>query len=229
MSLGVFWSLLNPLVTMGVLTFVFTKIFPSSQKDYPVFVLCGLVPFNFFSLAWSNGTTSIVDNAMLIKRVSVPREVIPIATVLAHCVHLLIQIGLLLACVLLFGKGVNRYWLWMPFVWLMEVVLVCGLTMITSAMNVYIRDTRYVVEAFNAILFWLVPILYDFSTIPQKYSEIYSFNPVAALVMALRDILLHASGPPTSLLIKLGLGSFAILLAGVVLFRHLKQGFYDCL
>jgi lipopolysaccharide transport system permease protein len=134
-----------------------------------------------------------------------------------------------LACVLLFGMGVNRYWLWMPFVWLMEVVLVCGLTMITSAMNVYIRDTRYVVEAFNAILFWLVPILYDFSTIPQKYSEIYSFNPVAALVMALRDILLHASNPPTSLLIKLGLGSFAILLAGVVLFRRLKQGFYDCL
>jgi lipopolysaccharide transport system permease protein len=226
MSLGMFWSLLNPLVTLGVLTVVFTKFLPNPAIT-PLFLLCGLIPYNFFSLAWSTGTSSLADNAHLIKRVPVPREIIPIATVLGNSLHLLIQIALLLTFALVKTPGVNRYWAWLPLIWIMEVALLCGLSLISSAVNVYVRDTRYLVESFNAVLFWLVPIVYPFPR--PEYRAMFELNPVAALVMALRNILIEGKPPAASLLTNLSVGSIAVLALGWVLFRKMETGFYDYL
>jgi lipopolysaccharide transport system permease protein len=227
MSLGLLWSLLNPLIMMGVLTFVFTKVFPNPNKQFPAFVLCGIVPFNFFTIAWGTGTTSIVDNASLVKRIPMPREVVPIAAVLSNCIHLAIQIALLLVCALIFGGTVNIYWWWLPLLWFLEIVFVCGLALITSCINVYVRDTRYVVESINTVMFWLVPIFYGFEVIPRSLVEFYQFNPVAALVLCLRNILLQGTPPPVATMWKLALVAFSSLAIGALVFRKGKDSFYE--
>jgi ABC-type polysaccharide/polyol phosphate export permease len=228
MSLGVLWSLLNPLVMMGVLTFVFTKIQQNSQiPQFPVFVLCGLIPYSFFTLAWITGTTSIADNSGLIKRVPVPREVVPIAAVLSNCVHLGIQLLLLLSMVLLFGNPVTIQWLWLPLVWVLDILFVSGMALLSSALYVYIRDTRYVVESVNVLLFWLVPIFYPFSMIPARYADVYRFNPVAAVVLSLRTILLEGKPPLGSTLLNLTVVSMLAFVIGMLVFRRLKVSFYE--
>src|SRR5260221_9977780 len=227
MSLGIFWSLLNPLIMMLMMTFLFTVLYRSKTPHFQVFVLCALVPFNFFTLAWATSTNSVVENQNLIKRQRFPREILPVSTVLANCLHFLIQIALLLIFVLGSGYGVNRYWLLLPVVWGLEVVFTCGMGLITSALDVYFRDVRYIVESANRILFWAVPIFYSFAIIPQKYHLIYQLNPISAVVLATRNILLEAKAPPFSLLWKLLLVSFFCLGVGAWLFDRLERKFAD--
>jgi ABC-type polysaccharide/polyol phosphate export permease len=228
MSLGVLWSLINPLVMMAVLTFIFGRVFGGERPPlFPLFVLCGLVPYNFFTLSLIGGTLSIVENSFLIKRVPVPREVIPVAVVLSTSIHILIQIALLIVLTLAFGLRPTASWLWLPVVWIPYVVFLCGLALGSSAINVFIRDVRYLVESFNLVLFYLVPIFYSFSIIPARYSAIYQFNPVAAVVLAMRNILIDQKAPPMSLVLNLTVASVFACGLGLLIFTWLKRRFYE--
>ena len=228
MSLGVLWSLINPLVMMAVFTFVFSHVFGGARPAaYPLFVLCGLVPFNFFAIAWASATTSIVENAGLIKRVPVPREIVPIAVVLSSLVHLGIQMALLFVVAFLYGYPPALRWFWLIPIWVLYIAFVCGLALGSSAINVLVRDTRYLVESFNLVLYWLVPIFYSFDIIPAKYIPVYRFNPVAALVMATRNILMDQKPPPTTLLVNLMIAASVTLGIGVLIFKRLKPRFYE--
>jgi ABC-type polysaccharide/polyol phosphate export permease len=119
--------------------------------------------------------------------------------------------------------------LWLPVMWFLEILFVLGLAFLFSAVNVYVRDTRYVVESANTILFWLVPIFYSFSRIPDRFKAVYEFNPVAALVMMMRTILLDGHAPVTTTMENLLFVSLFTFGVGLFVFSKLQKGFYEYL
>jgi ABC-type polysaccharide/polyol phosphate export permease len=222
MSLGILWSVLNPLVMTGVLTFVFSVVMPSSLRNFPVAVLCGLIPYNFFVTGVLAGANSITDNAPLVKFVAAPRWTKPVAAVLSSSVHLAVQVLLLLGLALATGERATAAWLWLPVLLALAAALVCGLALGLAAANVYLRDTRYLLESFFLVLFWLVPVFYSFEVIPAAYRSLYEWNPVAALVLALRNVVLSGAAPPARLLLKLTAGAAAALVAGRLILARLE-------
>jgi len=229
MSLGIAWSVVNPLLMMGILTFVFTRIFNNPIHHFALFVLCALVPFNFYSLASNAGSTSLLDNQSLVKRVQCPRAVFPIASVLSSSLHFLIQITLLILLLLIFGHKVNWYWLWLPAIWGMEVVALCGLSLMTAALDIYYRDVRYLVEASGLVMFWVVPVFYSLEMVPRRYQQFFMLNPIAAVAVAGRRVLIDGVSPSANLLLQLSVVSIVLLAMGFVVFRRLERDFADYL
>lgn len=230
MSLGVLWSVANPLLMMGLLTFVFTCIYPNrSIPNFAAFVLCALVPCHFYSLALSAGTTALWDNESLVKRTRCPRRIFPIAAVLANCLHFLIQIALLLGIVLLLGYRVNRYWPLLIPIWALEVVFMCGLALITAVLDIYYRDLRYVAEASGMIMFWLVPVFYSMEMVPRRWRLLYLLNPIAAVATAGRSVLLDGRPPSANLWLPLIAISAAALIGGIKFFSRFERHLVDYL
>jgi lipopolysaccharide transport system permease protein len=228
-SLGVAWSIANPLVMMGILTFVFTRIYRNPIHHFALFVLCALVPFNFYNLASLAGTTSLLDNQSLVKRVPCPRAIFPIASVLASSLHFLIQIGLLVVLLLAFGHSMNRYWLWLLPIWAMEIIFMCGLSLITAALDIYYRDMRYLVECSGLLMFWVVPIFYTVEMIPGHLQWLYLLNPIAAVAAIDRQVMFAATAPSLALLAQLCAVSVLALLLGFAVFRRLERNLADYL
>src|SRR5262249_37596035 len=137
------------------------------------------------------------------------------------------QMTLLLVLTLAYGKQPGWQWLWLPVVWILQIAFVCGLALGASAVNVFIRDTRYVVESLNLVLFWLVPIFYSFNNIPVQYREVYRFNPLAALVMATRNILFEGIPLAMSLVRNLVIAAAVTVAIGAFVFSRLRSRFYE--
>jgi ABC-type polysaccharide/polyol phosphate export permease len=171
----------------------------------------------------------LLENQSLIKRVRCPRAIFPIAAVLSSSLHFLIQISLLIFLLLIFGHTVNRYWIWLLPIWTMEIVFMCGLCLITSALDIYYRDIRYLVECSGLVMFWMTPVFYSLEMIPQRYRMLYMMNPIAAVAVIDRQIMFAATAPSLGLLFQLSAVSLTVLAFGFALFTRLERDFADYL
>jgi len=207
-ALGFLWSLLNPLLMMAVFTIVFSFMMPNTRINrFPVFALCGILPWNFFIAALSQSVSSIVGNAHLIKKVYFPREVLPISVVMSSLVNFLLALLVLFPMLVAFGIGVTKWALFLPIVILAQFLFALGLAFVLATMNVFYRDTSIIMNVILQAWFFLTPILYPIDILPASRQILgltlpirrlmYILNPMASIVASYRTILYGSvSGAP---------------------------------
>lgn len=234
MSLGVLWSVINPLVMLGVLLIIFTFIHPNHHVvHFPVFLLIGLVVYNFLAQTLPPATSSIMDNASLVKKVIFPRELIPVSVVMSQLVHMGIQLGILFVFAFLFSVPVTWSWLWLVPCLLILLVFLFGVALISSTLYVTFRDMLYVVESGLKVSFWLTPIFYDLAQVklnmPRQLYWVYLLNPLAGCIDGVRSGLLMDQAPDPEALGFAAVVSILTLIFGWWLFRQRQHRFSDSL
>ena len=198
--LGFLWSLLNPLGMMLVFTIISPMLFRDNTIDnYPVFLLSGLLAWNYFAASMMTGTNSVVANGHLIKKIHFPTEVLPISAVLANLVNFLLALLVLFAAILVFRIGFSPWILLLPVVIIIQTLFILGIVFFLSAVQVYYRDTLIVMDVVMLAWFFLTPVFYSASLLPSAYTVfgvtldvqrlMYIVNPMASLINMYRDIL----------------------------------------
>lgn len=225
--LGFLWVILNPILLAVVLTIVFSKFARIQVTHYPLFVLSALVPWGFMSLSVSAATTSVLDNNNLIKKVHFPREILPVSVVMAHLLHFLPSLGIVLLFSFLYNSPVTPALLLLPMIILIQVSFVTGLSLLTSSLYVLYRDVRYLVDAVLTLWFYATPIIYPVSIVPEKLLTYYMLNPMTGLVEAYRELILNGRIPDIRLALFIASVSAVMLAIGALVFNRYKDSFAD--
>ncbi len=247
-ALGFLWSLLNPLGMMLVFLFVFSVVFPAEIENYPIFLLTGLLPWNFFQASVLGGTNSIVGNAHLLKKVYFPREVLPIAAVLAQLVNFLLAFVVLFAALIFFPQSISP-WVWLlPLVILIQTVFSIGIVFILSTVNVFYRDTMIIIDVVMLAWFFLTPIFYEAGDVNSATVEgemnaafnqpitvlgqtflpsrlLFIVNPVASIVNMYRDLLYAGTRTQFDFFLRTSLTALVVFGVGYWFFNRYSGRF----
>jgi len=226
--LGILWTFINPLLQLIVYTIVFSELFPCEIDQFYIFLFVGLVPWLFFSICLSGGSTSVVGQENLIKKIYFPRQVLPIAFVTSNFVNMLLTFIVIFLVLGISGYGINYVALWaLPIVMVVEYLFALAIAMIMSALTVYFRDLEYILGIVAMCWMYLTPIMYEVDTIPEKYRSLIFLNPMTGVIRCYRDILYYKRLPDLQVLGSAFLIGLTALIAGFFIFQKLQKHFVE--
>ena len=240
-ALGIAWSWLNPLLMMLVLTVVFTVMAGrNNQPAYHVFVLIGILAWNFFSASLIGATGSIVNNAHLIKKVYFPRAALPVSVVISNMINFVIALPVFFGLAWLSGVPLSgQVWLviWLPVVLLVQVIFITGVGLILTTVNVFYRDMQIIMEVVMLAWFFLTPIVYPIETVPETAALLgatldlrrllYIVNPMASIISSYRDVLYWGRFIGPDFFLRTAVTAVVVLLIGYALFDRYARRFAE--
>ena len=218
--LGIAWSLLNPILQLLVLLFIFRLAMPVNIPNYFSYLFTGLLSRSWFQASLLLSTNAIVQNRELIKLPGFPSAILPTVTVTSHLIHFLIAIPILLIFLMLGGIRLSSVIILLPLVIGIQYILTLGLAFLVSTFQVVFRDTEYLLGVLLQLFFFLVPIFYDPNTVPSPYKTFYNLNPMVLVIDAYRAILIRDEMPNSLLLLAIFLFSTFLLFLGYVISKR---------
>jgi lipopolysaccharide transport system permease protein len=228
-AIGAAWAVLQPLLTMLVFAVVFGALIrvPSDGLPYPVFAYVALLPWTFFATALTRAGGSLVTDASLITKVYFPRLLLPLSAVLSSALDFGVAFLLVLVLMGWYGIAPGPAVVTVPLFLLLAVLTALGCGLWLSALNVRYRDIAYVTPFLIQVWFFLTPVAYPSSLVPEGWRALYGLNPMAGVVEGFRWALLGSASAPGVTLVVSAAVVAVILVGGVFWFRRLEQGFAD--
>ncbi len=231
--LGFLWSFLNPLLLMCVYVLVFAVYLRVPMEKYAVFLFTGLLPWLWFSQSLGHATGVIVGSGALVKRILFPAEILPLVSVLSNLANLLLSLPLLFLFLLVFGVRPGAWLATLPLILLIQLLLTVGLALPLSALNVHLRDVEQILANLLVLLFFLSPILYPVTTIPDTLRlgealtiplrPLYFLNPVAGLVQGYQKVIFYGQEPHWIHLGMVSIMALAAFWGGYWVFDRLRD------
>lgn len=217
--LGIVWSVLNPLLSMAVLSLVFSTMFRKSIENYPVYYLTGFVIWNFFTSATNAAMTSLADNQTLILQVRLPRSIFPLSRVLTAFVNFLYSMaayGVILA-VFRIPPGISA--LYFPVIIVFAFLFSLGLGLLLSVLYVFFGDIRHLYGVLLTLWMYLSALFYPLELLPPAMQAVIWQNPVYNFIAGARDCLLYGRIPSAGVMIRIVFWGTAVYLLGALVFR----------
>lgn len=219
-AIGFLWTMLQPLLTMLVLTMVFSALFRFDIPNYPVYALAGIMFWNFFSQSVTASMNSLRGNAQLFTKVPVPKEVFPVATVIAGVVNLLFALVPLFAILLVTGHPIRPAILFLPVAIVLAALFTLGAGLLLSPLAVFFHDTVEMLSVLLTLLMYLTPLFYPMEIVPESFRWVVRFNPLRSVLEVFRDPIYYAKIPPLSHLTVVVVLVIVSLTVGAIAFRR---------
>ncbi len=232
--LGVIWSLLYPILMMAVMALVFSQMFRFNVEgvNYLVYLLTGIIMFQYFSEASNNAMTSIVFNFGLLNKVYIPKYIFPLAKCIFVGINFVLTLipWIIIIIITQFGLGtypasINIYYLIIPYIFLCLFLFTVGIGLFLSCVSVFLRDVFYIYGIILTIWQYFTPIFYSIEILPQKLQMLFNFNPLYQYITAVRTIVLYGQCPSLSNLGICALFSIGMLLIGIIVFKKNQDKF----
>lgn len=226
--LGFLWMFLNPLFQLIVYTIVFSTIMRMGIEKFYLFLFVALVPWIFFSTCLSSGTTVILGQQEMVKKIYFPREVLPLSFTLSQFVNMLLSFIIIFIVVFFSGISIDPVaLLYLPLIMVIEFVLALGIVLIASSLTVYFRDLEHILSIISMAWMYMTPIIYPIEAVPEQYLKWFYINPMTSVTIAYRDILYYGRCPRLETLLNAVILGLVVLVLGELLFKWLQRKFAE--
>lgn len=223
--LGFLWTVLNPLGMMIILSIVFATIFRQGIENFPVYLMCGQLIFNFYSEASSGAMTSVLDNSSLLTKVYVPKYLFPLARVCSSTVNLLSSLVALLIVIVATRFQITWTIIFVIFPLFYVCVFAFGMGLILATVVVFFRDMKHLYGVLVTAWMYLTPIIYPMSMLPDNIAKVVGCNPLTVFVEMFRMAVMENTIPPLSMHVKSLIVCILVLVIGLLAFKKNQDKF----